>query len=211
MGGIFDLSAVIALQAGWKTYKANLNLFKNAFRDQDGVLQVPEAMVDEWHAYLDTNDVEVRASWTLGPPEKPVVGVRLEETPVEVAPLGFFDDTDDGSDYKGMIVNQTVAILTYVPFAEISRALRTVVRAIMLDSVDFFLQIGYVNIDYFGGGDLSVEERLIAEVAPFTQVQRWRGTSHVRSTGNAIVHKNMIVASADVAVGGHQGGVTPTT
>lgn len=210
---VFDLHSVVALQNGWAALASDLTAFKNIFMHPSGTgFQLPEAVLDEWHATLVSRGVEVRASWTFGPPEIPVIGVRLEEVPSNLNPLGYFDRHQDGKTLRSMLTDQVIAVASYAPHAELTRALRMVVQAIMLDFLDFFHDLGYADVDFLGGGDLRPEELLMPEeVGQFMQVQRWKATACTSGTGTDVQGKDILVASQDVTVDNIPGGVVPQT
>jgi hypothetical protein len=211
VAGIFDLHVVMALQHGWDVVRADVDVFKAMFADES----ISDALLTEWHTRLVEDDLQIRASWTLGPPTKPIVGIALDETPNDEQPLGYVADIDDtdGTITHGMIVDQTVAIRSWASPPEISRALRVMLRALMMDYVDWFAKVGYADVLYMGGGDLRPEDALIPEdLGTWVQLQRWRavGEARVPDSDGAPTHKDILVASDDVTVGGYQGGVSPT-
>lgn len=208
MAGIFDLHTITAIRDGLDGYLADRAAFRRVFLTVDGEETVPVDIVDQWFDNLSTSDVEVRASWMLGPPEFPVIGVRLEDTPSNHQPLGAYDTTINGVSIRGMLVDQTVAIASYIRHPELSRALRALVQAIMLDYIEWFLQVGYAEVEYLGGGDLTPEEALaVEELGQFVQTQRWRAITHTRTAGIDVSRKPVMIHATDITVDAYKGGV----
>jgi hypothetical protein len=207
MPSIFDLHTITALQERWAELAGDLALFKLHFQDES----ISDALLEEWHAALVDSGVEIRAGFTVDPPKVPIVGVMYSDEPVEEQFLSDYGCTDGLDEIKTMIARQTVTILSWAHHPEINRALRVLVRNIMMVATGWFATLGYSEVVYMGGGDLRPEEALTAEqLGTWIQSQRWAaiGESSV-TVRNAVEHKPVLVAAEDTVVDGHAGGVSP--
>jgi len=210
MAGIFDLHVVTVLQNGWSQLSGSLTDFKTLFREPGGEQLVEDEMLEAWHAKLVELGVEVRPSWTFDPPEKPVIGIQLSDTPVDSQALGDFGRAEGGKWYREMIVEQVVTVGIDAPHPQLTRALRVVVRALMMDATPFLLGLGYADVRYLGGGDLSPEEQLLHEgPGMYGQTSRWSAITHIQSTGVDLEAKGLLVAASDITVDGYRGGIEP--
>ena len=68
--------------------------------------------------------------------------------------------------------------------------------------------LGYHDLEYLGGGDLSVEEELMPNyLGAYVRVQRWASRGTIESTVVPTAGKPVLVASKDVTVDGNLGGI----
>ena len=207
MPSVFDIHAIVALQERWAEIRGDLALFKLHFTDE----AIPEALLNEWHASLAADGIEIRGGWTLSPPSTPLVGVTFDDEPSDEQVLGSFARYDGADEVLSMITRQTVTIRSWAPNMEISRGLRVLLRNMMMVSTRWFADLGYGEVYYLGGGDLRPEEAMSAEqLGTWIQSQRWAAIGESSATiPNAVTHKPPFVAAEDTVVDGFPGGVSP--
>jgi hypothetical protein len=209
MPSVFDLHVVTALRERWDELEGDLPLFKLHFQDE----ALTDAMLTEWHTELVAKGIEIRLGWTLGPPDdgKSIVGVTYDDEPLDTQLLGDYGRTEGQDEVLTMVSRQTVTVRSWAHHPELNRALRVLVRNMLMVATGWFASLGYGEVVYMGGGDLRPEEALTPEeLGTWIQSQRWAavGESSVTVQG-AVDHKDVLTAAEDMVVDGYQGGVSP--
>lgn len=206
MAGLADFHTVAALQRGVQLYLDSATAFKALFPNiEDSVLSV-------WHNALVVDPPEILVYGQKSKKEFPVIVVAApDESPDNEAPLNNFAYQDDaGHDHVQEITveNLTIEILTRE--IDTTRALTLVVRAAMLQALQWFLDAGYLSTAFNGNDPISPEEDLAAEAMGIT-VRRLRysvkSTLDVKILEAPPVSKPWFVGAADETFDGHSGGV----
>ncbi len=209
MSGLFDMHVSMHLQVYWdwlRAYEARFQaLFSGAVQDD---------MIKDWYDKLKNNDV-VRFAVAYAPEQRqfPQVTVALQEEPLEKQPFSFSGGRDDdGNAITTMLVRETVAIRIYSPLPALTRALHVAVQAAMMTGANWFLKLGYSDLQYGGGQDLQPDLELMPEMLGiFLREQRWFAVSEPTIVVASEIGKRPFVHATDVTIDGKTGGVSANT
>ena len=147
-------------------------------------------MVDGWFTELTstTRPVRFRSYASPGQEDYPLVVVKLESESPQQDFLGHaLGEHLEGSPSihrgrytVGNVVTQEVDIYCGTTSHELTRALYTVMRAMMHRLVPTLLGAGYVDVRFVSAQELMPDERLIAEEAGvFVRHMRWRASAGI--------------------------------
>lgn len=188
MSSIFDIHALIALQNGWRRFSGQESTEADGRENFRRVFpMVEDAVVDSWFdgLVIDSN-VRFRSYASPGSDDFPLVVLQLMSEQSHTDVLGnagrqWSDGTAD--QYVDVIVvNQEMELTIMTQAHELTRALFTIVRAILMRYTKTFLQAGYLDVKFLSSQELAPEERLIAEDAGvFVRKQRWRALAQIEA------------------------------
>ena len=216
MVGFFDLHVALTLQKGWAAISTNQAAWRGLFPG------IADSLKDEWRAKLapgdDATHLEVRPSFVPEQTRLPCVVVQYNDEPEDTAPINYFGGTynPNNSNLLSNQLDRTVCLLVrqfvrfhiYTEHPETTRALHIAVLQIMLQNRKVLYDLGYHDLEYLGGGDLSVEEELMPNyLGAYVRVQRWASRGTIESTVVPTAGKPVLVASKDVTVDGNLGGI----
>jgi len=192
VAGLFDLHVLAAVQNGWRhmigatstTANGQIN-FRRCFPF------VEDAVVDTWYqALVVDSDVKFRSHASPGHDQFPLVVVQLQsETPhthfLGDAQYEFIEGSPPehkGQYVTGFVVSQEIDLFCATGTHELTRALFTVLRSLMIRLTPQFLEAGYLSVEYLSAMELAAEERFAAEDAGvFLRSMRWRALAQIEA------------------------------
>lgn len=214
MAALFDLHVLAALQNGWQHMTGATSTTANGQTNFRRCFPfVEDAVVDEWFDGLVVdNTVAFRSYASPGADQFPVCVVQLQAE--RQHGQGFLGDAQfellEGSPSKhkgryitGMVVEQEVDLVVATSSHELTRAMFTVIRSLMVRLIPQFLSAGYLSVDYLSSMELAPEDRLAAEDAGvFTRHMRWRALAQIEAypieDGTVQTGKPWYVLSSDI-------------
>jgi len=212
MSGAMDLHAIIAIQEGWGRLAADQTRFRALFPG------IPQAMVDSWFTELtptaEPKKVKVRAAWAPGTEPLPLILVQLLDEAAEHEPLGGVGSHDSvtGIAYEEAIVRETVGVTILTDHPHLTRALHVSCRALMLAARPWFIDVGYLSLDYRGAQDVQPDPQMLPEgLEVFMRLQRWETLSQVTVAHEHHAHtkRPFVINADDATVDGDPGAVVP--
>lgn len=216
MAGFFDLHVALALQKGWASVCTSQEKWRALFPE------IANSLADEWRAKLapsdDAGHLEVRPAFVPEQTKLPCIVVQYNDEPEDTAPINYFGGTYNPNnsqllaDHKertvALLVRQFARLHIYTEHPETTRAMHIAVLQIMLQNRKVLYDLGYHDLEYLGGGDLTVEEELMPNyLGAYVRVQRWAARGTIESTLVPIAGKPVLVASTDITVDGNVGGI----
>jgi len=91
---------------------------------------------------------------------------------------------------------------------EILRALHLAMLAVCLNTRSTLYNLGYIDLEYLGGGDVEVERMITEdEAGVYTRIQRWRSRSHLEMSNSYTPSGKAFVHATDVTVDTFAGGI----
>ena len=216
MAGFFDLHVALSLQKGWASVATDQAKWRALFPE------ISSGLADEWRAKLapsdDAGHLEVRPAFVPEQSKFPCVVVQYNDEPEDTAPINYFGGRYNPSDSSfladqkdrlvALLVRQFVRIHIFTDHPETTRAMHIAVLQIMLQNRDVLYDLGYHDLEYLGGGDLTVEEDLMPNfLGAYVRVQRWAARGTIESTLVPVAGKPVLVASTDITVDGNLGGI----
>ena len=225
MAGLFDLHMLYALKKGWSSLANDSGTtFSTYFEGVESDVRL------EWYKALFPDDkasfVEFRPAFVPQQTKLPCVIVQYTDEPEEMAPLGYWGgatvvktkDPDTGLDVftkniereQALLLRESAIINIIAPHPELLRALHIALLSVGLSNRQALWDLGYVDLEYLGASDTSIEEGLMPnDLGAFMRTQRWRARSQIEiSTDNTVAAPDILIASSDVTVDGKAGGVT---
>ena len=220
--GLFDWHVDAILSRTWRELIApDPARFVTLFDGPGGQEGVPQDVLESWHASLTqgategerVGHVRFNTAFNANTPQIPQVSISMLDEPADKQPLGYVGPRDaDGNPTKTMMVREEVSVDIWTPHINLTRALHVCVRQILMSQVNDFWRLGYTGLTYLGGADLMAEEGLMPGATEQPQVtvrrQRWQSISQPTWKVGAVATKSPHVYSAEVTVGGVEGGVT---
>ena len=143
--------------------------------------------IDSWYAGLVVDsEVTFRSFASPGHDDFPLVIVQLAGESPHTEILGNaarpWEDGTPDQYVDGLIVSQEITITAMTKTQELTRALFTAIRAILLRYTPMFIEAGYVGVKYQGAQELAPEELLIAEDAGvYVRRMTWRALSQIEA------------------------------
>ena len=209
MAGIFDIHALIALQNGWRKFSGESSTDEHGKRNFRRVFpMVEDHVVDSWWEGL-TQDSKVtfRSYASPGHDDFPLVVLQLMSESSETDILGNaarpWEDGLPSQYVDALVVNQEMEVTIMTKSHELTRALFTAIRAILMRYTNTFLEAGYLDVKFLNSEELAPEERLIAEDAGvYVRKQRWRALAQVEAfpieDGSVVPSKPWYVLQSDI-------------
>jgi hypothetical protein len=216
VAGFFDLHVALSLQKGWASVVTDQAKWRALFPE------IASGLADEWRAKLapsdDASHLEVRPAFVPEQAKFPCVVVQYNDEPEDTAPINYFGGRYNPSDSSlladqldrsvALLVRQFVRLHIFTDHPETTRAMHIAVLQIMLQNRDVLYDLGYHDLEYLGGGDLTVEEDLMPNfLGAYVRVQRWAARGTIESTLVPVAGKPVLVASTDITVDGNLGGI----
>ncbi len=209
MAGFFDLHVALTLQKGWASVCTDQSKWRGLFPE------IANSLADEWRAKLAPNDdaghLEVRPAFVPEQTKLPCVVVQYNDEPEDTAPINYFGGTYNPTDSSiladqrdrsvALLVRQFVRLHIFTNHPETTRAMHVALLQIMLRNRDVLYDLGYHDLEYLGGGDLTVEEDLMPNyLGAYVRVQRWASRGTIESTLVPTAGKPVLVASKDIEI-----------
>ena len=179
MAGLFDLHLMATLNKGWDALVADKPAFLALY---DGI---ETTVKEQWYDYLvpDGANSIVRFQPAYVPEQTtlPVVIVLYADEPEDVSPLDYFGGAyvdSDGNNVERLntlLLQQIALVHIMSSHPEILRALHVAMLAVCLNTRKTLYDLGYIDLEYLGGGDVEVERMITEdEAGVYTRIQRWR-------------------------------------
>ncbi len=210
MAGLLDQHVLVSAATTWADLAGDVAGFKSLFQHtQDPTLYLaPEADVIAWHGQLapsgDATHVLFTTAWDLDFPESTQVITTLADEPVDQDYHGVASRT------KRPVIElrETCTVTVMGPNKALVRALHVAIHRSLLSKIADFIDAGYSDFGYAGGGDVRPEERMLP-AGIYARDQRWTASSSALGIvpGSPVVRK-LLVSAWDTTVDGHIGGVT---
>jgi hypothetical protein len=159
VAGLFDLHLLQGLQSGVSQYLGNETDFKDLFKG------VSTGLLSTWFANLNANKPTIKASFSPGADDFPVIAVQLESenTSNPGHPLGRFSHTlVNNREVEKILLTQRVSVTILSKHPEITRCLHIVCRAAATRLTKAFLEY-YDDVKYLDAADLAPDDNLLAE------------------------------------------------
>lgn len=176
MAGLFDLHLLQGIQAGTKEYLDSSTHFKELFKG------VGDGLLTTWFNELQTPRPVIKASFTPGKDNFPVIAIQLEEesTDTQSYALGRYSHTlADNREVEKILLSQQVSVTILSKHPEITRCLHVVCRAAATRLNKKFLEF-YDDVKYQDAADLSPDTNLLAEeLGIYVRRQRYMALSYV--------------------------------
>ncbi len=224
MGGLFDLHMLYAMRGGWESLASDKDKFSSYFEG------VADEVRLEWHKSLfpdgKLDHVEFRPAYIQNQTRLPCVLVQYSDEPEETSPMDYWGgattltkiDPNTGQPvFAGnvernhcLLLRQNAIVTIIAPHPELLRALHISLLSVGLSNRQALLDLGYVDLEYVGASDVSIEEGLFPnELGAYMRTQRWRARSMVELAAiNTAVAPDILIASSDITVDGNAGGIT---
>lgn len=208
-GVMLDLSLDVFLRLPpmWAAAVASLGTFKAYVGPR-----YTDELVTAWRATLapngDAKHVLFRQQWDPRLPERCRVVVRLGDEPAS------FDVLGGGRQANGTRImpgKQSLSLMVYAPDSLLVGVLWNVVKGCMAQLTPVLAASGYLTIGYDGGGDVDPQEALLPDGIFARQL---RYSSDVLPIAPSIegedgAAKSLVVATTDITIDGHTGGIEP--
>lgn len=224
MAGVFDWHINGLLQRVWREEVApSPDRFRSFFEELDGSLTVPGEVIDGWHRALTFGQsdeeksrfVEFRSAYNVNTPAVPQITIGMQEEPADKQPLGHAGfPREDGTRIKMMVVQVTVEIIVSTPHIDMTRSLHAFVRQTLMAHTVEFDRMGYSQMEYRGGADLSLLEQQMPGASRMPQIahrsQQWSALEYpCWPKDTSTTAKPAKVYASDVEIDGVLGGVEP--
>ncbi len=174
MAGLFDLHLLQGMQAGVSQYLGNETHFKELFKG------VSDDLLGTWFSELNARRPTIKASFTPGADDFPVIAVQLESenTSNPGHPLGRFSHTvSNNREVEKVLLTQRVSVTILSKHPEITRCLHIVCRAAATRLTSAFLEY-YDDVKYIDAADLAPDDNLLAEeLGIYVRRQRYEALS----------------------------------
>jgi len=216
---MLDLHILAAIQTGWKSLSADLTSWREILAPY-----VDSTLADQWHGQLfpsgDKTHLRFTAAYAPSVADIPSVSTRLEEEPLETGLLGagYTEEVEGGvlKSYYVIHTRSTVTISIHTESNELLRCLHTVIRALVMSSLQWLVGLGYDSLDYQGGGDVMPQQDMLPEgQGVYMREMRWNAISqHQVEIGNVSTKPAFIyLKETGLTIGstGSEGGVEPLT
>lgn len=212
MAGLFDLHLMTVLNKGWDALAADKATFFSLYEG------VSDEIKQQWYDYLvpDGANHRVRFQPAYVPEQTklPAVIVLYADEPEDVSPLDYFGGTYSGAgstkiERKNSILLQQIALVHIMAeHPEILRALHLAMLAVCLNTRATLYNLGYIDLEYLGGGDVEVERMITEdEAGVYTRIQRWRARSHLEMSNTYTPAGKAFVHATDATIDTFAGGI----
>lgn len=176
MAGLFDLHLLQGMQSGVKEYLDSSFSFKELFKG------VGDDLLTTWFNSLQTPRPAIKAAFSPGSDDFPVIAVQLEEESTDNPshPLGRYSHMlPDNREVEKILISQRVSVTILSKHPEITRCLHVVCRAVGTRLNRQFLDF-YDDVKYQDAADLSPDSNLMAEeLGIYVRRQRYLALSYV--------------------------------
>lgn len=205
--GLFDLHLAIAIKAAWETYAGNQALFTGLFPSVES--SVSSAWYNKLYPGGSADLLEIRPAYVPEQTKLPCVIIQYSDEPEDSSPMNYFGGVEAGSHKTVcLMIRQMAQCHIFTSHPETTRAVHIALLTGLLAKRSVLYNAGYQDLEYTGGGDLSVEQNLMPnDLGAFVRIQRWQARGTLEFTESPVAGKPVLVTSTDITTDGNIGGV----